>query len=84
MVTGAVQVLPTGHPVVLGPDHATLGGYPVAAVVIRADHHLLGQCRPGDEVRLDVVTVEQAVGAHRALRASLSRAVEGRYPVVPG
>ena len=29
VVTGAVQVPPDGAPVVLMPDHATLGGYPV-------------------------------------------------------
>ena len=45
VVTGAVQVPPDGDPVVLLPDHATLGGYPVLAVVVSADHGLLGQCR---------------------------------------
>ena len=34
MVTGAIQIPPDGRPVVLGPDHATLGGYPVVAVVM--------------------------------------------------
>ena len=29
MVTGAVQVPPDGNPIVLMPDHATVGGYPV-------------------------------------------------------
>ena len=32
-VAGALQVPPGGEPVVLMPDHATLGGYPVVAVV---------------------------------------------------
>ena len=57
VVTGAVQIPPGGEPVVLGPDHATLGGYPVAAVVASVDHALLGQCAPGQR------------GAHRAGRA---------------
>jgi biotin-dependent carboxylase-like uncharacterized protein len=83
MVTGAVQVLPTGNPVVLLPDHATLGGYPVAAVVISADRHLLGQCRPGDEVRFEPVDTAQAVAAHRALRSVSTQAIVGRYPVLP-
>jgi len=47
VVTGAVQIPPDGDPVVLMPDHATLGGYPVVAVVVAADHGLLGQCAPG-------------------------------------
>ena len=46
-MTGAVQVPPDGEPVVLLPDHATLGGYPVLAVVAAADHGRLGQCAPG-------------------------------------
>ena len=60
MVTGAVQVPPDGRPVVLLPDHATLGGYPVLAVVIAADHCVLGQCRPGDTVEFRLVGPAEA------------------------
>ncbi|HVX23013.1 MAG TPA: 5-oxoprolinase/urea amidolyase family protein [Acidimicrobiales bacterium] len=84
MVTGAVQVPPDGHPVVLGPDHATLGGYPVVAVVIDADRWKLGQCRPGDRVRLLPVSVDEAAAARAATRRLLDTAVVGRYPVVAG
>ena len=61
VVTGAVQVPPDGDPVILMPDHATLGGYPVLAVVASADHGRLGQCAPGTRVRL--VPVDLADGA---------------------
>jgi biotin-dependent carboxylase-like uncharacterized protein len=37
MVRGAIQVPASGAPIVLGPDHPTTGGYPVLAVVARAD-----------------------------------------------
>jgi biotin-dependent carboxylase-like uncharacterized protein len=37
MVAGAIQVPSSGDPIVLGPDHPTTGGYPVLAVVRRAD-----------------------------------------------
>jgi allophanate hydrolase subunit 2 len=83
MVTGAVQVPPDGRPVVLGPDHATLGGYPVAAVVITADRWKLGQCRPGDRVRFVPVTAAEAVAARVALDRSMA-AVVGRYPTEAG
>jgi 5-oxoprolinase (ATP-hydrolysing) subunit C len=33
MVRGAIQVPPSGEPIVLGPDHPTTGGYPVIATV---------------------------------------------------
>jgi len=84
MVGGAVQLPPDGTPIVLGPDHATLGGYPVVAVVIRVDIGLLGHCRPGNEVRLVPVAMTEAHDAWRELARRLSRAVVGRYPVVPG
>ena len=81
VVTGAVQVPPDGDPVVLLPDHATLGGYPVLAVVVSADHGRLGQCAPGTRLRLVPVAHETAEKARRALRRELSRAVAGTYPL---
>jgi KipI family sensor histidine kinase inhibitor len=81
VVTGAVQVPPDGDPVVLMPDHATLGGYPVLAVVASADHGLLGQCAPGTRVRLAPVELGAADEAWRAARRVLSRAVVGTYPL---
>ncbi len=84
MVTGAVQVPPDGDPVVLLPDHATLGGYPVLAVVATADHGRLGQCAPGTLVRLVVVDVEEAEEARRAQRRALAGAVVGPYPLAAG
>jgi biotin-dependent carboxylase-like uncharacterized protein len=84
MVTGAVQVPPDGNPVVLGPDHATLGGYPVVAVVAAADRWLIGQCRPGDEVELAPVGGAEAASALARLVTAARGAVVGRYPVVAG
>jgi allophanate hydrolase subunit 2 len=71
-------------PVVLGPDHATLGGYPVVATVIGADLSLLGRCRPGDAVRLVPVTAAAAADAWRARRTWRERAVVGHYPTASG
>jgi biotin-dependent carboxylase-like uncharacterized protein len=51
MVRGAVQLPPDGLPIVLGPDHPTTGGYPVIAVVARADLGLLGARPLGAPVR---------------------------------
>lgn len=84
MVAGAVQVPPDGQPIVLGPDHATLGGYPVLAVVTVADLAVTGRCRPGDMVRLVPVGRPEADAARRALRRRLQGAVTGLYPRAPG
>jgi biotin-dependent carboxylase-like uncharacterized protein len=51
IVLGAVQVPPSGQPVVFLHDHPTTGGYPVLAVVDRADLALCAQLAPGDPVR---------------------------------
>lgn len=55
MVTGAIQVTGEGQPIVMLPARATIGGYPKIAVVIAADLDALGQLRPGDRIRFEVV-----------------------------
>ncbi|WP_191564362.1 5-oxoprolinase subunit C family protein [Janibacter melonis] len=52
VVPGAVQVPPSGEPVVFLADHPTTGGYPVCAVVVPASLPLLAQLVPGQGVRL--------------------------------
>jgi biotin-dependent carboxylase-like uncharacterized protein len=54
MVTGAVQVPPSGQPIVFLADHPPTGGYPVIGVVRDADLAVAAQLRPGDEVRFTV------------------------------
>jgi KipI family sensor histidine kinase inhibitor len=81
---GTVQVPPEGNPVLLLPDHATLGGYMVGAVVISADWGELGRCRPGDTLELAPVSLEEADEAQRALGRTLADAVVGLYPLGVG
>jgi len=50
LVTGALQVPPSGRPILLLNDHPTTGGYPVVGVVHSDDLPLAGQLRPGDVV----------------------------------
>ena len=50
MVRGALQVPPSGLPLVFGPDHPVTGGYPVIAVLTASDADHAGQLRPGDTV----------------------------------
>ncbi|GAB2693612.1 5-oxoprolinase subunit C family protein [Thalassiella azotivora] len=54
-VRGAVQVPPSGRPVLFGPDHPVTGGYPVAGVLLAADADRSAQLRPGERVRLVAV-----------------------------
>ena len=84
MITGALQLPPDGRPILLLPDHATTGGYPVVACVITADLPILGRITPGDEVALEAVDTSTAtaelVRAHRVMTSSVS----GWFPTEVG
>ncbi len=80
-LSGAIQVPPDEIPVVLGPDHATMGGYPVLGVVVSADLCWLGQCAPGDRIVLWPITHAEADEAWDAYARQLASAVVGRYPL---
>jgi antagonist of KipI len=57
---GAVQVPEGGKPIILFVEQQTTGGYPKIANVISADFHSLGQLRPRDEVRFELLDMEMA------------------------
>ncbi len=63
LVRGAVQLPPSGQPVVFGPDHPTTGGYPVVAVLTEAASDRLAQCRPGELVQLQWAALRDATVA---------------------
>jgi biotin-dependent carboxylase-like uncharacterized protein len=54
LVTGSLQVPPSGQPILLLNDHPTTGGYPVLGVVHPDDLPLAGQLRPGQRLRFEV------------------------------
>jgi biotin-dependent carboxylase-like uncharacterized protein len=51
MVLGAVQLPPSGLPIVFLADHPPTGGYPVVAVVHPDDLWQCAQARPGERIR---------------------------------
>jgi biotin-dependent carboxylase-like uncharacterized protein len=54
LVTGALQVPASGHPILLMNDHPTTGGYPVIGVVRSDDLSLAGQLAPRQCVRFAI------------------------------
>lgn len=54
-VPGAVQVPPSGLPMLFLKDHPVTGGYPVIAVVIAEDLPIAAQIAPGETLRFTVV-----------------------------
>jgi allophanate hydrolase subunit 2 len=54
MVAGAIEVPPSGEPIVLGPDHPTTGGYPLVAVLAHGELGRLYQRALGAPVRFRI------------------------------
>ena len=57
---GGVQITAGGLPIILFVEQQTTGGYPKIANVISADLPSLGQLKPRDEVRFELVELEAA------------------------
>lgn len=63
IVPGIVQVPGGGQPIIQLADSATMGGYPKIATVIEQDLWRLGQARPSDTVRFELITLDAAAQA---------------------
>jgi antagonist of KipI len=61
--TGALQVPPSGDPILLMSDRQTSGGYPQIATVITADLPVTGQLAPGDWIEFQVCARHEAMSA---------------------
>ncbi|WP_085905073.1 biotin-dependent carboxyltransferase family protein [Kiloniella majae] len=75
IVPGAIQVPGSGQPIILFVDCQTIGGYPKIGAVITSDLPLLGQLMPGNEIRFQLVSLEEAQAARKARKSELERAM---------
>jgi len=57
---GAIQIPAGGQPIILFVEQQTTGGYPKIANIISADLPSIGQLRPRDQIRFELVTPETA------------------------
>jgi len=57
---GAIQIPKSGDPIISFVEHQTTGGYPKIANVIMADLYKVGQLKPGDKIKFDLLTIEEA------------------------
>ena len=62
---GAIQVPAHGKPIIMLADHQTTGGYTKIANVISVDMPSVAQKKPGDRLRFQQVTVEEAQQLYR-------------------
>ncbi len=72
---GAIQIPRDGHPIILFVDQQTTGGYPKIANVISADLHHIGQLRPRDAIRFQLVSIDDALNALREQHRMLNEAL---------
>lgn len=81
---GTIQVPANGQPIVLAADRQTTGGYPKVGVVITADFPVLGQLRPGDEVRFQSISLEESLENLNSIEAAISTgySMEGQGPEI--
>jgi antagonist of KipI len=57
---GAIQIPSGGLPIILFVEQQTTGGYPKIANVVSADAASLGQLRPRDDVRFELIDFDTA------------------------
>jgi antagonist of KipI len=60
---GAIQVPPSGEPIVLMADRQTTGGYPQIATIVTADLPRVAQLAPGDWIEFEVCSRAEAIRA---------------------
>ena len=60
---GAIQVPPSGEPIILMADRPTTGGYPRIGTVISADIPVVAQLAPGEPLEFETCTQEAALRA---------------------
>ena len=75
IAAGAVQVPGSGQPFVLMADRQPTGGYPKIATLIGPDRARLAQTRPGDSLRFQRLSVEDAVARRRALFTQMNQPI---------
>lgn len=57
---GAVQVPPSGQPIIMMADRPTTGGYAKIAVAATVDLPIAAQCAPGDTLRFEAIEADAA------------------------
>jgi biotin-dependent carboxylase-like uncharacterized protein len=64
---GGIQILPNGNPVVFIRDRQ-IGGYPKIGVVITADLSRIAQMEPGDRIRFEAVSLDEAHALYKEFK----------------
>ncbi|MEL6253906.1 MAG: biotin-dependent carboxyltransferase family protein [Bacteroidota bacterium] len=71
IVPGTIQISNSGQPIILMAEAQTSGGYNRIANVIHADIPALAQAKPADQIRFELVQLEEAWKAEKELKSLL-------------
>ncbi len=71
-------------PIILGPDGPSLGGFVCPVTIVQAELWKIGQLRPGDKVRFERWTPEQATLAAATQEAEIASLNAGAKPATIG
>ena len=74
---GAIQIPGHGQPILMMADRQTAGGYPKIGNVISADLPKLAQAKPGDTLRFQKVSIEEAQEIFGHMEKELKQMKEG-------
>ena len=61
---GAIQLPKSGNPIISFVEHQTTGGYPKIANVISSEMHKVGQLKPGDKFKFELISLDEAEKLH--------------------
>ena len=70
---GSIQVSSNGQPIIMLADRQTTGGYAKIATVISTDIPRLAQCKPGDEICFQRISLKKAHKLYKAYKKELLR-----------
>ncbi len=73
IVCGCIQVPKSGMPIILGVDCQTTGGYAKIATVCSFDMPKAAQLKPGDKLKFELITVDEAQKLHKAHAKEIDR-----------
>lgn len=79
---GSIQVPPDGQLIILMADRQTTGGYPKIAQVASVDIPKVSQIKPGERIRFEKITLEEAqqeILNERQLIAQLTKSISLKF-----
>ena len=81
---GSVQISSNGQPIVMLADRQTTGGYAKIATVISTDISILAQCKPGDRIHFQPVSLREAQKRYKKQSRELQRFAKRMAPTEQG